>query len=51
MDDIVAVVQEVVKLVPRERVQQRTSEHATVPQFLEETVVEVVLTPTERLQH
>ena len=48
MEEIVAVVQEVVKLVPHVRVQQRTVEHATVPQFLEETVE--VVAPTERVQ-
>ena len=48
MEEIQAV-QEVVKLVPQERVQQRAVEHVKVPQLLEETV-EVVLAPTERVQ-
>ena len=49
MEEIVSVLQELVKLVSQERVQQRTVEHALVPQILEETV-EVVLAPTERVQ-
>ena len=36
------------KLVPKERVHQRSVQHPTVPQFLEETV-EVVMVPTERV--
>ena len=48
MEETMAVVQEE-ELVPRERVQQPTVERAPVPQILEETV-EVVLTPTERVQ-
>ena len=40
--------QEVVKLVPQERVQQRTVQLASVPQILEETA-EVVLTPAKRV--
>ena len=49
MAEIVAVVQEEEKLMPQERVQQPTFEHAPVPQILEETV-DVLLTPTVRVQ-
>ena len=45
-----AVVKEAVKLVPQERVQQRTVEHAPVPQSLEETVELVSLVSRERVQ-
>ena len=45
VDDIVEAVQEVVKLVPQERVQQPSVEHATVPQILEETVEVTSLAP------
>ena len=44
MEQIVAVAQEVVRLVPQPRVQRRTVEHAPVPQILEGTV-EVALAP------
>ena len=48
-EEIVAVLQEEEKLVPQDRVQQPTVEHAPVPQLLEETV-ELALSPTERVQ-
>ena len=48
MEEILAVVQEVVVFAPTGRVQQRTVEHATVPEFPEQTV-EVVPAPTERV--
>ena len=50
MEGIAAVVQKV-KLVPEERVQQRTVDFVSVPvrQIMEETV-DVVLAPTERVQ-
>ena len=50
MEEIVAVVQEVVRLVPQERVPQRTVEHVPVPHILEETVEVVRLVPQERVQ-
>ena len=50
MEEIVAVVQEVVRLVPQERVPQRTVEHVPVPRILEETVEVVRLVPQERVQ-
>ena len=50
MEEIVAVVQEVVKLVPQGRVQQWTVEHATLPQFLQDTTEVVRLVRQEQLQ-
>ena len=37
MEEVVAVAQEVVKLVPQERVQQWTLMHVPVPQILEDS--------------
>ena len=48
-EETMAVVQEE-KLVPQERVQQPTVEHAPVPQILEETVEVVRLSLHERVQ-
>ena len=45
-----AVEQEVVKYVSHERVQQRTVEHAPVPQILKETVEVIRMIPHEREQ-
>ena len=50
MEEIVAVVQEVVKLVPQERVQQWTVEQVPVPRIPEETVKFVRPVPRERVQ-
>ena len=47
---LVAVVQKEEKLVPQERVQQRTADHAPVPRLLEETVEVVRLVPRESVQ-
>ena len=49
MEEIVVVVQEE-KLIPKERVQQRTVEYVSAPQFRKEAVG-VVLAPTARGQH
>ena len=49
MVEIIAVVQEEEKLVPQERMQQPTVEHAPVTQILVE-IVEVLLAPTKRVQ-
>ena len=51
MEEIMTVVQEEEKLVPQERVQQRTAENIEdTPQFREETVEMVGLVPQERVQ-
>ena len=52
MEEIVAVVQEVMLMVPQERVQRRTEHFADVPvpQFAAETVEVVRLDPLERVQ-
>ena len=50
MEEIVAVVQEVVRLVPQERVQRKTVEHVRVRQILNETVEVARLVPRERVQ-
>ena len=51
MEEIMTVVQEEEKLVPQERVQQRTAENIEdIPQFREETVEMVGLVPQERVQ-
>ena len=49
MEEIVVVVQEE-KLIPQERVQQRTVDYVSAPQFRKEAVG-VVLAPTARGHH